>query len=314
MRLLNHVHTALAMSCCLLLGACTVNYQYPDVIENKPDFLSDSYVLSDVPYFQSSGHPGAGPVTSLLAINDLTVVPSEIAPMLYEQESPSGFQTDLRTTIRAFGQIPYPMAPNLMALIVEVASGNTVLVLLSGAERRNNWQYALVKGYDLAGETMVVNSGDTENLRLPLRDFERRWMEANRQAVMAVEPGELPTTADAADYFAALAALQRIDATDPDLEAAYQAGLEQWPDDRNLLMGFGDYLMARGQYFQAADVFSETMNLYPEYGMAHNNMARALIELGRLGEARYHANQAIDIDDEFNEVYMETLELINSRQ
>jgi hypothetical protein len=304
-----------ALALATLLTGCTTDFQYPSVMENRPDFLPESYTLSGLPWFPSTElESGAGPLTSLLAATGLsTALPSEIAPMLYEQQSPTTFQTDVRTTIRSFGLIPYPLAPRLIDIIVEIASGNPVLALQGSGGIGTEWSYVLVKGFDFDRELMIVNTASGENVELPLREFERRWVAGNRQSVMAVAPGELPTTADAGDYHAALSALQQIDATDPELEAAYQRGLEEWPEDRNLLMGFGQYLMDSGQYFQASDVFSETMNLYPGYGMAHNNMARALIELGRLDEARFHANEAVATDDEFNEIYVQTLEVINRR-
>lgn len=305
----------LALSLALVLPACSTSFQYPAVIENRPDFLPLNYTLSDVPYFSAQAdETGAGPLAGLLARTGMsTTLPSEIAPMLYEDQGPTVFQTDVRSAIRSFGLIPYPLAPNLMDLVVEIASGNPVLVLQGTGGFNEQWSYVLAKGYDFTNQEMVVNTSTEESQRIPIRDFERRWIEGNRQSVMAVTPGDLPTTATAGNYHAALTALQQIDATDPELESAYQRGLEEWPEDRNLLMGYGQYLVDNGQHFQASDVFSEVMNLYPGYGMAHNNMARALIELGRLDEARFHANQAVNTDDEFNEVYIQTLEAINRR-
>lgn len=299
----------------VLLGtACSVNYQYPAVVAERPAFLPERYTVSEIPYFTGlQTAPGAAVLAALIADSGMSTIPSEVAPMLYETTGPTAFQTDVRTSIRAFGMLPYPMAPELMDLIVEIASGNPALVLLENSSSQSGWSYVLAKGFDFDAGTMVVNSDTTEGLAIPLRNFERRWIAGNRQALLAVEPGNLPTTADAANYFAALSALQRIDATNTGLQAAYQRGLEEWPEDRNLLMGYGQYLMQVRQYFQAADVFSEVMNLYPSFGMAHNNMARALIEMGRWDEARFHANQAVATDDEFNQVYTETLETINRR-
>ena len=130
-----------ALALATLLTGCATDFQYQSVIENRPDFLPESYTLSDLPWFPATElESGAGPLTSLLAATGLsTALPSEIAPMLYEQQSPTTFQTDVRTTIRSFGLIPYPLAPRLIDIIVEIASGNPVLALQGSGGIGTQW-------------------------------------------------------------------------------------------------------------------------------------------------------------------------------
>jgi tetratricopeptide (TPR) repeat protein len=172
----------------------------------------------------------------------------------------------------------------------------------------------VVKGFDLEQDELILNSGEIEDYRLSIRTFERTWQRADYWSVVIVEPGILPTTANSLDYFVAIAGLQRNNPTNPDLEAGFTRGLEEWPEDRNLLMGYANFLAVTEQHYAATDVYSETINLYPEYGPAHNNMAEVLMQLGRLDEAQYHVQTAISLEDDFNAIYVNTLRQLEALQ
>ena len=303
---------ALITASLFLLAACTSNLQYHDLDASRPAWLADSHTISDVPFFPQDRYQcGPAALATLLTAKGLHVTPEALRPIVYVPERKGSFQPEIMAATRANGFLAYPLAPRLLDLLSEVNAGNLVLVLQNlGLNSLPQWHYAVVKGFDLQREKLILNSGETENYEISLPTFERTWIRADRWALVAVTPGDLPATVNAQDYFSSVVAFEPLNPSNPVLADIYQTGLEEWPQDRNLLMGYGNFLLTVGQYYQAVDVFTTTMNLYPHYGPAHNNIAQALINLGQFEEAEYHVRQALAQDDEFNPTYQRTLETL----
>lgn len=66
---------------------------------------------------------------------------------------------------------------------------------------------------------------------------------------------------------------------------AYQAALQQWPDNLALLLAFGNAAYAAGDRITAAAVFRHATEAHPDCDLAFNNLASLLAEMGELDEA-----------------------------
>ncbi len=127
---------------------------------------------------------------------------------------------------------------------------------------------------------------------------------------MTPTPGKLPATAEAEAYYIAVAGLEE---THPEaaITRAYQSGLEQWPADRNLLMGYGNLLYRQGEYAIAAQQFGSVIQHHSDYAPAWNNLAEILLLSGDIAQARTHAQQAVSLGGSFIDIYRATLSKID---
>jgi len=294
------------------LASCASDLQSPGLSQARPDWLSSQYVIPDLPFFGSRQDTSASAsLAALLRAKGLAISPVGLETMNAGNSSSNGLSEDIMAVTRANGYLAFDPGNDLQDLLIEISVGNPVMVAMgSRAEER----YAIVKGYDLDDGSIVMNSNQTENLVMRLRDFERSWIDAGRWAMLADSPGELPATATEEDYYRAVVAFAAHNESNPALGDAYLAGLREWPESLDLLMGYADYLSRRERYYEATDIYSSAMSLYPEHGPAHHHMAQALIEIGQFDEAEYHLLQAMELDDGLDARYSQTLQVLRSRR
>lgn len=298
------------------LTACASGLQYRDLDDRPPEWLARKHDISSLPFFpQDEYQCGPAALATLLTAEGQAVSPEELVPLVYVPERQGSFQTEIQAAARQYDMLAYPLSGSLLDLLAEVSAGNPVLVLQNlGLESLPQWHYAVVKGFDLDRDVIILNSGEIENYTVSMLTFERTWARADRWALLTLKPGDLPATAQAETYFQSLAALQRLDESNPVLLPAYESALQQWPQHRHLLMGFGNHLLNGGNYEDASGIYSEVVALYPDYGPAHNNLAQALMEQSRFAEAEEYVRRALALNDQYSEIYASTLEELRRRK
>lgn len=298
----------------LMLAGCSSSLQYRELDANKPAGLAERFVIPDMPFFPQDAYQcGPAALATMLTAQNLTVHPDDLRPLVYVPERQGSFQTEIMAATRTHGMLAYPLQQNLVDLLSEVASGNPVMVLQNlGLASLPQWHYAVVKGYDLERDVLVLNSGEIEDYELAISTFERTWARADYWAMLTVPPGKMPATAQPDRYFLAAVDFQHSNTNFRTISEVYQRGVESWPRHRNLLMGYGNLLLGKQYYADSAEVYSRVIALHPDYGPAHNNLAQALMELHRLEEAEQHVRAAMAIEDEFSAVYANTLREIRS--
>jgi tetratricopeptide (TPR) repeat protein len=247
----------------------------------------------------------------MLVNSDVRITPDALVPLVYVPDRKGSFQVEMIGAARSFGRLAYPLAPQLHAVLSEVSAGNPVLVLQNlGLSWYPRWHFAVVKGFDLKRDKIVLNSGTLENYEVALSTFERTWARSNYWSMVTPTPGKLPATAEAEAYYIAVAGLEE---THPEaaITRAYQSGLEQWPADRNLLMGYGNLLYRQGEYAIAAQQFGSVIQHHSDYAPAWNNLAEILLLSGDIAQARTHAQQAVSLGGSFIDIYRATLSKID---
>jgi len=156
-----------------------------------------------------------------------------------------------------------------------------VLVMQNlGLDSLPQWHYAVVVGYDLAEEEIILRSGTVEMLRTPMKTFERTWARADHWSVVLLEPGELPVNGSADQYFSALASFEQVNESAS--EAAWLAGLERWPEHELLIMGYSNLLYRQGRLETAATMLEALLQRQPDYQPARNNLNQIRQELDGL--------------------------------
>lgn len=302
--------------CCLavlLLGACASVPQSAALQRQAPPELLDPVALAQVPFFpQDLYQCGPAALATVLVVSGVTVTPAELVPLVYLPERKGSFQIEIVAAARSHGRLAYEIAPELSALFAQVQAGKPVLVLQNlGVSWYPRWHFAVVKGFDLAERTVLMNSGVNEDYVVSLATFERTWARAQYWGLLVLATGEMPVSADAAVYFRAVAALEATQ-PDADIALAYASGLQRWPDDRDLLMGYGNLAYGNGDVATAAARFARVIALHEDYAPAWNNLAQILYERGELMAARAHALRAVTLGGAFSGTYSETLATIEA--
>lgn len=296
------------LAAAVLLSACISPPQSAALRQQAPPELREPVLLAQVPFFpQDAFQCGPAALATLLVASHVAVTPEQLVPLVYVPERKGSFQVEMVAAARSHGRLAYRLAPTLSALFSEVRAGNPVLVLLNlGLAWYPRWHFAVVKGFDLAQRKVVLNSGIYENYAMTLATFERTWARAEHWGILALVPGTVPAEAEPVAYYSAVAALAE---THPEssIDVAYRSGLQAWPNDSNLLMGYGNLLYQQGHSAEAAAQFSKVLTLYPAYAPAWNNLAQILFEQGDIPHARVHAREAVALGGAFLDTYRATL-------
>ena len=100
--------------------------------------------------------------------------------------------------------------PRIDALVAELAGGNPVLVLQNlSLPIAPKWHYAVAIGYDLDRGDIILRSGTTERLVMPMSTFEHTWARSGYWGMVTLAPGRLPATAGEAVVVDALVAFEK---------------------------------------------------------------------------------------------------------
>lgn len=309
---INYPRLCMALSLLLVLASCASAPQTAQLQREAPSGLAQLAVIDSLPFFAQDRYQcGPAALATVLVHAGIETTPERLVNQVYVPDLTGSLQAEIKGSIRRHGLLPYQLAPQLTSLLSEVQAGNPVLVLQNlGLNSFPQWHYAVVKGFDRDSQEVILNSGTIEDYRLGFATFERTWQRANHWAVVATTPGVLPVTAESRAYFMTLSDSQATALPSAALKLAYEAGLQRWSEDRNLLMGYGNWLLDSGINARAAAVFTQVVAAHPQYGPGHNNLAMALLRLGATNKASDHVHQALAIEDAFSDVYAQTLQQI----
>ena len=299
--------SGLVFGCLLLLGGCASSLEAVSLARQTPEAFEAPTSLADVSFFpQEQYQCGPAALATVLVASNVTVTPEELVPLVYVPEREGSFQVEILAAARSFGRLAYTIPPTMHALFSEVRNGKPVLVMQNlGLGWFPQWHYAVVKGFDIGRRRVILNSGTIENYEQSLKLFERTWARADRWAIVVLEPGILPATAEPLSYFNAVVALEHNNSF-AQVEPAYISGLEQWPDNQELLMGYGNGLYGNGQAEAAADMFRSVIERHVDYAPAYNNLAQLLHEQGKSREALAYARQAVALGGIYLDTYQNT--------
>lgn len=236
--------------------------------------LPSSVELATTPFFPQAQHQcGPAALATLLGYRHLDVDPELLVPRVYLPERKGSLQLELVATARSFGMLAYRLAPDLGDLLREVAAGNPVLVLQNLAlDWLPKWHYAVVIGYDLMADELILRSGTTRRWRTSLANFNTTWRRGDNWALVILPPGELPATASLEPYLSAVSELEQTAGLKP-AQLAYKAAARRWPDSGRVWLMLGNNAFALGDTGSAHTAFKRAISLVPDDPVAWNNLA-----------------------------------------
>lgn len=278
----------------LALGGCVSLPQTEALRESGYAGLPVRAELVDVPYYPQEDLM-CGPTSLAMALNAVGVdasVPS-LTEQVYLPGRKGSLQIEMLAATRRNGALAYQLAPELRAVLQEIAAGTPVVALLnlSGIKLWPIWHYAVVVGYDLEREKIILRSGPDPRRVTDLGFFELLWKDGGYWAMAAVPPDRLPATAREQPYAAAAAALELVGRRAAG--KSYRALLSRWPENLVGLVGLGNVEYAEGNLAAAEAAFRRAVAAHPQSAVPLNNLAQTLADLGRLEEAEAAARAAV---------------------
>lgn len=272
--------------------------------------LPERAELSSVPFYpQELYQCGPAALATALAHGGVATSPEALVSQVYLPERQGSLQTEMLAAARRHGLVAYRLAPRLEDLLEEVAAGTPVVVLQNLAFTFvPRWHYAVVIGYDRAGEEIILRSGTTQRLVMTLSNFERTWARSHYWAMVAVAPERLPATAAEDAYVAAAVALERVAA--PAAQRAYATALTRWPRNLVARIGSGNLAYATKDFVVAEAAYRQATHDHPHAADAWNNLAQTLLEVGKKDEALAAAQRAVALGGPRLSHYQATLKTI----
>lgn len=304
---------ALLLTILLLAGCATP--QVAALLSRPPAALPERVELDSVPFYPQEQYQ-CGPASLAMALVHAGVraTPEALVDQVYLPARGGSLQAEMLATARRRGLVAYRLAPRFEDVLREVAAGTPVIVLQNLMfDFWPLWHYAVVVGYDLSREEIVLRSGTTARLTMSLTNFERTWARGGHWAMVALPPERLPASAEEKAYVAAVVALERVSAEAA--RRAYSAALERWPHNLVARIGAGNAAYAMRDYAAAEAAYRQAVRDHPRAADAWNNLAQVLLRLGRKEEALDAAQRAVALGGPRLAQYQSTLEAISeSRQ
>jgi tetratricopeptide (TPR) repeat protein len=295
--------------CAAWLAGCA-SPQVTQLVESPPPHLAPRIELERTPFYPQEDYQcGPAALAAVLAQAGSETTPQALVAQVYVPERKGSLQAEMVAATRRHGLLAYPLAPRLEDALREVANGTPVVVLQNLAlEWVPIWHYAVLIGYDIPRREVVLRSGVTRRLTMTMSNFEHTWARSEYWSMVAVPPDQVPATATEEGYVKAAVALERV--APQAARRAYRAALERWPKDYVARMGSGNTAYAARDLVSAEREYRRASIDHPEAPDAWNNLAQALLELGRKEEAAAAARRAVDLGGPRLPVYRETLRAI----
>lgn len=297
----------------LVLGGCA-SPQVSKLSEAWPADLPRQADLHRTPFFAQAEFE-CGPAALAMAITAAgnPITPEALVPQVYLPARQGSLQVEMPVAVRRAGLLAYTLAPELQAVLREVAAGNPVVVFQNlSLPWYPVWHYAVVIGYDHEAQTLLMHSGVTQRMPISLSAFERTWARGNYWALVAVPPERLPATADAARLAPAVVALERLN---PGAALkAYSSALERWPADRSFLLGRGNAAYALGNLPVAQSAYAAATVALPDFADAWNNLAQVLWEQKQGAQAQEAIGKAIALGGPRLDAYLTLQKNITAAQ
>jgi len=243
--------------------------------------------LSATPFHPQERYQcGPAALATVLQTAGVDTSPEALVEQVWLPERQGSLQLELLAATRRHDRVAYVVAPEIRALLAELQADRPVLVMMNlGTSWYPLWHFAVVIGFEPERGQMLLRSGTTERLTMPLGRFLRSWELAQSWAMVALRPGQLPAAADRERYLGALADLETTGRADV-AARGYRAWLAREPKDTLAWFGLANSQLALDEPRAAKAAYVRLLEVRPGDAAASNNLARLLLDRGCAAAAR----------------------------
>ncbi len=292
-------NTSQLIACLLCVHGCSTTYQGRQTLTDANEDLPPAVELSQTPFFPQTEHQcGPAALATVLQSHHVDISPQTLSSQLYIPARKGSLQVEMAATARRYGMLPYPLSPQFADLLAEIAAGNPVLVLQNlRFDWWPQWHYAVVIGYDLSSNELMLRSGTTKLWLTTFSAFERTWERADNWALVIVPAGRMPATASVTAYLKTAYAFEQTGLALQALDA-YRAATKTWPGDTASWQALGNMAYKAGNFDEAASSLLEASSLSPGDSVTWNNLAYALHMKGCTEQALQSLQCALELSAE----------------
>jgi len=287
--------TGLMVGFLLLLQACMIAPQTESFLK-QPLKIPLKHEISSVPFFpQEDFYCGPTTLAETLNYHGISVKPEEIAPNLFIPDREGSLQIEMISSARQFGLLAYSEKTTIEQLVSLVSDDIPAIVLQNlGTSWYPRWHYALVIGYDITAEKILVHSGLSERRSVPMTLFENTWRRGDYWMLAAIPPQKTSRHLDPFLYVKAAQDLLEVKQQTAAL-IALESATDQWNEYWLPYLLLGNYYLesdpklALNWYEQGAKAGSEEPSFL-------NNYAYGLLLNGYQAKALNIIQKAIEIE------------------
>ncbi|MCP5015017.1 MAG: PA2778 family cysteine peptidase [Ketobacter sp.] len=269
----------------LLLAGCALNSKLllsPAVRQQ----ITPKAEITATPFIQQADFQ-CGPASLAMVLNlyGMTVTPEQLAAHAFTPKAEGSFPVELDMAARRQGFVSYPVN-SIDGLLQEVNAGHPVLILQNlGVSWYPQWHFAVVIGYDLEQQLVILRSGDQPRRQTPLRLFDTTWQRSERWGRVVLPPRTLPATAQPLNYIQAITRLESAKQLTA-AQQAYRTAVTRWPEEPLARFGLANALLQDAQAQAAITEYSILLQQQPTMAEAWNNYAYALHAYNCVQEAQ----------------------------
>jgi len=268
-----------ALCISLVVSACATHRDSNQHYLGLP--VERSQELLETPFFpQESYQCGPASLATVLNSQGVEVSPQQLQALVYLPQRKGSLQAEMLAAAAHYGRLAVRIPPSMDSLLLELSSGNPVVVLQNlGIGSLPLWHYAVAIGYDLEKDEIYLRSGRDRRRAYRFRVFLKTWSRSNHWAMVVVSSGTVPVSATEKDYLAAASAFERRKNHHAALQA-FEAGTRRWPDSYLAWAGTGNAAFSLSRFSEAEQAYRQALRLKPDRASIMNNLALTLAERG----------------------------------
>ncbi|HBX60123.1 MAG TPA: bacteriocin/lantibiotic ABC transporter, partial [Methylophaga sp.] len=208
------------------------------------------------------------------------ITPDQLTDQVYIPQKQGSLQIEMVAATRKQGLMPYPLAPKMNDLLTEVANGNPVLVMQNlGYNWKPFWHYAVVIGFDINSQELILRSGETKRWQTTLKTFERTWARTDHWALVIVRPEQIPATANMPAWLQTAYDAEKT-GQHKTAEQAYIAAMEHWSEHQQAGIALANLYYQQERFDKSDTVYGQLTEQFPYDASLWNNRAYSLKDIG----------------------------------
>ena len=237
--------------------------QTKQLVQEKPFDLAEKFLIEAVPFYpQEDFHCGPATLAMAISFYGNKVSPKDIAKDVFTPELKGSLQIEMQAAIRKQGMLAHVLTPELVYLLAEVSVGHPVIVLQNlSIKLYPIWHYALVIGYDLKNNTIILNTGKDAQYEMALSTFERTWKRSENWALVVLPTDTLPNDRNLENILQAAVDLEKVGQI-KHANQAYQTITNRWPENIVAIMGAGNTFLKLNEPKQASHWYLKASDLH----------------------------------------------------
>lgn len=274
------------------LGCASATPQV-DALLAGANTLPPTHMIEGVPFVaQGTGHCGPATLKMALQWSGKNISVDSLISQVYTPEMKGSLQADMISASRRQGMIAIPIE-GFEALLQEINGDHPVIVFENlSVSWLPQWHYAIVFGYNLPSEKVIMHSGPEAFKSWDLRKFERSWSLGDYWGLVVLQPDHLSASANELAHVSAASSLEQIGQIEA-ASKAYQQILQRWPKSLIARIGLANISYLKKEYSRAVDFLRQATVDDPQSAVAWHNLVFAEARAGNAMEARRSALEAI---------------------